>query len=63
MRDADGCVSRRTSNGLNGPSGIFTVGVHFPQIGQSPYGAALLSHTEKQHQDCLPQEKLSLELV
>lgn len=51
MRDADDCVSRRVSNGLNGPAGISTVGAHFPHLGQSPYGAALLSHTEKQHQD------------
>lgn len=47
MHDADDCVSRRASNGLDGPTGISTVGAHFPHLGQSPYGAALLSHTEK----------------
>lgn len=57
MHDADDCVSRRVSNGLDGPTGISTVGAHFPHLGQSPYGAALLSHTEKQHQDCPPGEK------
>lgn len=60
MHGADDCVSRRASNGLDGPTGISTVGAHFPHLGQSPYGAALLSHTEQQHQDCLPGGKLSL---
>lgn len=48
MHDADGCVSSRVSNGLNGPTGISTVGAHFPHLGRGPYGAALLSHTEQQ---------------
>lgn len=51
MHDVDDCLTRRASNGLDGPTGISTVGAHFPHLGQSPYGAALLSHTEKQHQD------------
>lgn len=60
MHDVDDCLSRRASNGLNGPTGISTVGAHFPHPGQSPYGAALLSHTEKQHQDrCLEKSSLS----
>ncbi len=59
MHDADDCISRQVSNGLNSPTGIFSVGAHFPHLGRSPYGAALLSHTEKQHRDCCP-EKSSL---
>lgn len=37
--------------------GFLLLGLIFPHLGQSPYGAALLSHTEKQHQDCPPGEK------
>lgn len=54
MHDADDCVSRRGSNGLEGATGISTDGAHFPHLGQSPYGAALPSHTEKQYQDGPP---------
>lgn len=62
MHDAHDCVSRRASNGLDGRAGLSTAGAHFPHLGQSPYGAALLSHTEKQHQDGLEKSSFSLTL-
>lgn len=40
----DGCVFRRASNGLDGRAGISAAGAHLLHLGQSPYGAALLSH-------------------
>lgn len=42
---------------MDGPTGISTAGAHFPHLGQSPYGAPLLSHTEKQHQDHMQERK------
>lgn len=53
---------RRASNGLDGRAGISIAGTRFPHRGQSPYGAALLSHTEKKHQDGLEKSSLSLSL-
>lgn len=57
--DADDCVSGQISSGLKGSTGISTDGAHFPHVGQSPYGAPLLSGTEKQHQLSPPRELIS----